>query len=209
MSKFNEKFKMIMESISDANIIYPTEFIDEKNSSGEKLELNGKHFSSKEIEDEINKIAETLKEKGFKECFTAPNAIRERHFARPEDYSIAYLGKYYDYFGETLKDCFEKSYRKFIIREVYKHNGADSNTSIEIAISYNKNDKSPLINTKTRADGTIFTYHTPSYAGYVERIKKFRPGCSDKLREKIINSAIDALNNTQIANLSKFDILNN
>jgi hypothetical protein len=207
MSKFDEKFKIIMEAIGDTNIIYPNEFIDEKIASDEKL--NNKHFSSKEIEDEINKIAELLKEKGFKECVTAPNVIRERHFARPEDDNVAYLGKHYDYRGETLKDCFEKSYRKLIIREVYKHNGADSNTSIEIAISYNKNDKPPMITTKTRADGTIFTCHTPNCAGYFERIKKFRPGVTDKLREKIINSAIDVLNNTQIADLSKFDILNN
>jgi hypothetical protein len=207
MSKFDEKFKIIMEAIGDTNIIYPTEFIDEKIAGDEKL--NNKHFSSKEIEEEINKIAEMLKEKGFKECVTAHHAKHERHFARPEDYNVAYLGKHYDYWGENLKDCFEESFRKLIIHEVYKHNGANSNTSIAIGISYTKNYTPPMITTKTRDDGTTFTCHTPNGGAHNERIKKFRPGISDKLREKIINSAIDVLNNTQIADLSKFDILNN
>ena len=58
-------------------------------------------------------------------------------------------------------------------------------------------------------DGEPVKRHSKYAMTKVERFKKFKPGLSDRVRNKLVNDTIDVFNAIQINDFSKFDILKN
>jgi hypothetical protein len=62
---------------------------------------------------------------------------------------------------------------------------------------------------KDKFTGEPVKRHSKYAMNKVERFKKFKPGLSDRVRNKLVNDTIEAFNAIQINDFSKFDILKN
>jgi len=216
MSKFDDKFKMIMESFAEetltsevvnTDVEYPHVFVDEC-TPDELINYHGWKMSTPELTEEAEKLYKMFEERGFKIVLLGTRHIGDVCIARPEDYSIAYIGKFPNW-KEEVVDEFAMTYKNIIIQEVFKHNGSETNKSLEISFLICNYDEPRFYMDKDKFTGEPVKRHSKYVMNKVERFKKFKPGLSDRVRNKLVNDAIAAFNAIQINDFSKFDILKN
>ena len=170
-------------------IKYPNHF--------EKLEnvnpsLYEKKWSSESLKEEIEKCKQDLEVLGFKEVVSTK--WNEIMMARPEDIKTVYAG----FTGD--RHVFNEAKRYITIKEVYKHNGAEANCSVELNVTVFPGSAPRYA---VYSSGPIIT---PGCAGNTERVKKFRPGISDKLRENYINAAVQVLDSKELNDIEQYAV---
>lgn len=208
MRKFDKVFNIIMEELEttdapieadETEVVYPPFFDEDYTDPSQIIKPVIRGGGVQELQDEIAILIEMFKERGFK-TKTNNQGI---YLARPEDYSVAYVGDFESYNGE-VKPAFEQSYKMIGISEVYKHNGAGQNASIDIYFSI-FNGKEPKIYERTTKDGRTIESFMPSVMGKSERFKKVKPGMTDKQRVKVVDQTIAAFDAIPIFDVSPFD----
>jgi hypothetical protein len=183
--------KVYLQNIitEDIDIKYPNYF---EKSEGVDPKIYEKKWSSESLKEEIEKCKQALEALGFKEVVSG--RWNEITMARPEDIKIVYAG------FDGKRHAFNEAKRYIRIKEVYKHNGAEANCSVELDVTaypgsaprYSVYSNGPII--------------TPGCAGNSERVKKFRPGISDKLREKYINAAVQVLDSKELNDIEQYAV---
>jgi hypothetical protein len=206
MSKFDDKFKLLMESLlikeDNETLEYPDIFKDDP-------ELDKKYYASPEIKEEIDKLANMLLERGFKEVKFRGSDRNIRSFVLPnEGYKVAYYGDFRNYSGK-LAPVFEKSSKELQIGEVFKHNGAAANASIEIMFSVYNGKPRQVFMMKDWKTGEEYESVSINCMGNNARFKKFKPGLTDKARMKLIDGAIAEYNKIPLIDVTEFDVLKN
>lgn len=181
--------KVYLQNIitEDIDIKYPNPFekLEQVNPSFYK-----KKWSSESLKEEIEKCKQYLESLGFKEVVSTK--WNEIMMARPEDIKTVYAG------FDGNRHVFNEAKRFITIKEVYKHNGAETNSSVELNVTafpgaaqlYAVYNKKPMI--------------TSGCAGNSERVKKFRPGIFDKLREKYINDTVQVLDSKELTDIEQY-----
>ena len=202
-------------------------FLDEMTEAERPRYSNGEFiksvWSSKEIEDQVQKIAEELFKRGYRIFGTGD--IQHISFSKAEFTSSAYIGTFlnpYSTLDEIFwySDKFVTSSKGIEIREVFRHNGVNANKSLDLYVFYNSGPIDvKYTEEKTFLDKTIknkygierpqtYLYSDIIYKSYCcspGKIRRFKPGISDRIMNKMIDKAEEILATYTINDMSKFE----
>lgn len=208
MRKFDKVFNIIMEELEttdapieadETEVVYPPFFDEDYTDPSQIHQPAIRGGGVQKLQAEIAILVEMFKERGFK-IITNNQGI---HLARPEDYSVAYVGDFEDYSG-NIKPAFEKSYKMISLSEVNKHNGTAQNASIDVYFTI-FNGREPKFCERTTKDGRTIIAFSPSGMGINKGFKKVKPGMNDEKRTNLVNQTIAAFDAIPIFDVSPYD----
>lgn len=206
----NPKYKFFRHELEDHEVL--------RYNTG--VEIGG-NWSTPEIAAEVERITAELEKRGYKRTVCADHSMIS--FAKPEDYSSAYVGTFVNPFSFKDKifwysNIFMTSYKTITIKEVFRSNGTDKNVSIAIGVTFSPGGKSCnyLTSKNNTNPGQLNKYGLLIPETYLwcsgisssvttERIRKFKPSISEKLLIKTIDAAETALQTYEISDMSQFE----
>lgn len=156
-------------------------------------------WSSPEIAECMKKITEKLENHGFILLIDSYGyQLRNAKFAKEGDYKEWIIGSFLNAYSKKEESIKMREVKSIHFGEVYKHNGAKANASIDCYVIYNGEEKPPE-----------WYYIKPG--GWFPRkkteckqidIRRFKPSISDKLMDKMIAEAIAAYDSINLKDWS-------
>lgn len=166
-------------------------------------------WSSPEIAECMEKITKKMEAIGFDvevvDMFQA--AKKELRFRMLGDKKTWEVGTYINPFGNKETTVYIKEVKTIIFKEVYKHNGAKANASIDCYVLYNGIDKFPewfKLKMSNNSDAWVISNRDTTYKQI--DIKRFKPTISDKLMDRMIGAAIEAYNSIELKDWSGVEL---
>lgn len=132
---------------------------------------------------------------------------RELRFRMLGDKKTWDVGTYINPFGNKETVVSIKEVKTIIFKEVYKHNGANANASIDCYVLYNGIDKFPewfKLKMGNKSDAWVISNKDTTYKQI--DIRRFKPTISDKLMDRMIGAAIEAYNSIELKDWSGVEL---
>lgn len=165
------------------------------------------HWSTPEIAECINKISEKLLAAGFEiEPKTYPGGRPSICFCKPGDHKEFFIGNYkYPFsFSINASPKYMVERKSISFTEVFKHNGAAANASIDCNVIYNGCLTPPeLYKIYGKTPYAAPNWKTECKNDYT---KRFKPAISDKLMDKMLAEAIAIYDTYQLKDWSKYTV---
>lgn len=180
MNKFNTLFNEIINEMTEVN----------------------HRWSSEGLAECMSKIIEKLEAAGFIiDTVNAGSDLGNRRirFCIPGDHKVWKIGTYTNCFSFKEMDINYTEAKWICFKEVYKHNGAAANASIDCYVLYNGQKQLPTWHPHFVKSKNITLQMPESHTDYKQiNIKRFKANISDKLIDKMLTEAINAYNTLEL-----------